>query len=150
MAVIAIRKNAWDVASNAQRAILKLAVAKLQLGQPATYMGGGQEWYVFSDSRITHRQVAVLGTLMKGLAGLPSSWTPPTIIDAYGADTGRVDRAATEALIFDFVKDNIVAPKDITYTAGDMWQETLDAQAAPGAIRAAGSVPASWSPVGGA
>ena len=147
MAVIAIRKNAYDAASNAQRQILKLAMAKLQLGTPVTYQGQGQEWYVFADSRITLKHVAVLGKLVKGLASLPRNWSPPRFQDEDGNDT-RIDRKAVEAQVYDFVKANVVLPKDVTYgEGGNPWQETLDAQAGPGAIKAADAVPASWEAV---
>ncbi len=187
MAVIAIRKNAYDAASNAQRQILKLAMAKLQLGTPVTYTGQGQEWYVFSDSRVTLKHVAVLGKLVKGLASLPRNWSPPMTQDDEGNDV-RVDRKAVEAQVYDFVKANVVLPRDVeydetvtiqapdrewrTFTDPDTgeeyslwvktgttspiqvvqpkanpWQVTLDAQAAPGAIKAADAVPASWEAV---
>ncbi len=114
MAAIAIRKNAWDAASNSQRAILKLAMAKLQLGVPSTFTGGGQQWYVFDDSRITLKQVAILGKLVKGLAGLPRNWSPPMIQDEDGNDV-RVDRGAVEAQVYEFVKANVVLPRDVEY-----------------------------------
>ena len=147
MAVVAIRKNVWDAASNSQRSILRWAMAELALGTPAVYANGGQEFYVFVDSRITYRQVAVLGKLVKGLAGLPRNWSPPMIQDDEGNDV-RVDRGAVEAQVYDFVKGNVVLPRDVSYSeGGDLWQETLDAQGAPAAIKAAGAVPASWEAV---
>ena len=114
MAIVAIRKNVWDAASNSQHSILSLAMAALMLGTPAVYRDGGQEWYVWSDWRMTLGQVATWGMLVKGLAGLPRDWKPTMVQNGEGEDV-RVDRAATEASVNGFVKDDRVHPRDVEY-----------------------------------
>lgn len=51
MAHIAFRKSALDAASAKQKAVLRLAADKLQIGDPARYTFNGNEWLVSEDSR---------------------------------------------------------------------------------------------------
>ncbi len=187
MAAIAIRKNVWDAASNSQRSMLRWAMAGLALGVPAVYKDGGQEFYVFDDSRFTYAQVATLGQLVKRLASLSRTWVPPMVKNDEGEDV-HVDRVAAAAEVHGMVVDERVHPRDIEYDetvtvqvpdrerrtyvdpdTGDEhdywhrldtthpvdevrakanpWQVTLEAQGAPAAIKAAGSVSANWEAV---
>ena len=143
MATVGIRATAWDGLRDNQRQIMRLAVARLQLGVPARFTDGTNDWFMFSDWRFNLDQVAILGALVVAVAGLPEAWTPPLNPDS------TVDREATEAAVITYVSPTVVWPDDIVYLDDDPnpWQTTLDAQSAPAAIRAGGSVPAGFTPV---
>ena len=153
MATVGIRATAWDGLRDNQRAIMRWGVARLALGTPARFTDGTDEWFVFDDWRFDLNQIAILGALVVAVAGLPVGWEPPTIIvqdiDGQDVDTGIVDRVATEALVIAYVQPTVVYPADIVYLEDDpnRWQTTLDAQGAPAAIRAGGSVPVGFVPV---
>ena len=152
MATVGIRVTAWDGLRDNQRQIMRLAVARLALGTPARFTDGVDEWFVFDDWRFDLDQVAILGALVVAVAGLPVGWEPPTIhvtVQGQDVDTGIVDRVATEALVIAYVQPTVVWPVDIVYDEFDpnRWQTTLDAQGAPAAIRAGGSVPVGFVPV---
>jgi predicted small metal-binding protein len=51
MSFVALRRSAWEAATPKQRAVLKLAADKLQIGDPASHTFNGNEWYVSEDSR---------------------------------------------------------------------------------------------------
>ncbi len=146
MATLTIRRATWDGLANNQRQIMRLMVKRLALGQPARYDDAGTEQYVFDDWRFDHDHFAIVGSLANVLSGLPGSWTPP--LDG----AGKVDRVAVEAEVISRVAPTIVWPADITYPDDDpnLYQTTLDANAAPLAMRGWNAVPASWSPPVGA
>ena len=143
MATLTIRRATWDGLANNQRQIMRLMVKRLHLGQPALYDDAGTEQYVFDDWRFDLDHYAIVGALANVLSGLSGSWTPPLKQD------GTVDRDAVEAEVIARVTPTIVWPADITYAEFDPnpYQTTLDANAAPAAIRGWGAVPASWVPV---
>lgn len=100
---IGIRKNAWDNANGVQRTILRWCVGRLDLGVPAEYeQPNGTRWYVFHDSRIELLDVAVLGTVVKGLAQF-SNYRPTS-------------KAQAKADVEDYVRSRIVLPKDVALT----------------------------------
>ena len=152
MPTLGIRRSAWDGLANNQRQIMRLMVKRLALGQPAVYDDAGTEHYVFDDWRFDLDHFAIVGALTNVVSGLPAGWTPPTIIDSEGQDTGIVDRAAVEADVIARVAPTIVWPADITYAEDDpnVYDTTLRANTAPAAMNGWGAVPASWSPVGAA
>ena len=152
MATVGIRATAWDGLRDNQRQIMRLGVARLALGIPARFTDGVDEWFVFDDWRFDLNQIAILGALVVAVAGLPVEWEPPTIhvtVQGQDVDTGIVDREATEALVIAYVQPTVVYPVDIVYLEDDpnRWQTTLDAQGAPAAIRAGGSVPVGFTAV---
>lgn len=51
MAFTAFKLSAWTAATAKQKAVLKLAADKLQIGDPARYTFNGNEWLVSEDSR---------------------------------------------------------------------------------------------------
>lgn len=132
---------------------MRLMVKRLALGTPALYDDAGTEQCVFDDWRFDLDHFAIVAALANVVAGLPGSWTPPTIqgVDENGDpfDTGIVDRAAVEADVIARVAPTIVWPADITYPGDDPnpQQTTLDANSAPAAMRGGGAVPAAWTPV---
>jgi hypothetical protein len=128
---------------------MRLMVKRLALGTPARYDDAGTEQFVFDDWRFNLDHFAIVGALANVVSGLPGSWTPPTILDGEGQDTGIVDRDAVEADVIARVAPTIVWPADITYAEDDPnpYQTTLDANSAPAAMRGWGAVPASWNPV---
>ena len=104
MSVVAIRKSAWEAGTAGQRAAMRFAARQVELGQPALYQqANGTEWFVSSDSRMTLLDVAILGTVAAGLATFPD-WTPPA------------DKALAREQVYDFVKNNIVAPRNVALT----------------------------------
>jgi len=104
MPVVAIRKTAWNAGNESQRWAMRLAGRKVELGQPALYrQSNNTQWHIFSDQGITALDVAILGTVAAGLAQYPN-WTVPA------------DKQQARDEIYDFVKANIVLPKDIAYT----------------------------------
>ena len=68
MAVVALRKNAWDQASGPQKAVARMLIDQLQLGEPAGGAVGTQEWYVWDDWRITPRFVENMAWVFSHLA----------------------------------------------------------------------------------
>lgn len=129
MSVIAIRKSAWDAGTATQQAILRKSCSLLDLGEPVQYSDGTNDWFIFNDWRIDLTDIAYLGTLCKGPAGM----TP--------------DRAQ----VVDYVTSRVVLPKDTPglSNAANRRQAVLDAQNAPAWVKAADSVPPTWSPVDG-
>ena len=106
---VGIRKNAWNAGNESQRWAMRLAGSVCELGEPAVYVGGGQDWFIFDDTRISLRDVAILGTVAAGLAQYPN-WTVPT------RPNGSVDRVKAREQIETFVRNSIVLPRDIAYT----------------------------------
>ncbi len=150
MPTLGIKKSTWDGLANNQRQIMRLMVRRLGLGTPALYETPGLvQWYIFDDTRFNLEHFATIGALANALTNLPGGWTPPTIIDSEGQDTGIVDRDAVEADVIARVAPTIVHPADITYAEDDPnpYQTTLDANSAPAAMQGGGAVPASWTPV---
>ncbi len=156
MPAIAIRKTAWQAGNDDQKAVLRYALRRLNLGVPAEYETGGTVWYIFHDSRIGLHDAEIMGTVANGLATF-SNYQLPTIIiqdeDGNDIDTGRVDRVAAKAQIHDWVANNstpwqtVDLVDDDGQSLGDPYTLILNAQSAPAWIKAAESVPASWTPV---
>lgn len=131
MSTLAIRKSAWDAGTATQQAILRKSCNLLDLGEPVQYSDGTNDWFIFDDDRIDLTDVAYLGTLCKGLAQLPPGMTP------------------TREQVVDYVTSRVALPKDIPSLsdAANPYQAVLDAQNAPAWVKAADSVPSTWSPV---
>ena len=150
MATLGILRATWDGLANNQRQIFKHMVKRLALGTPALYETPGVvQWWIFDDWRFNLDHFAIMGALANELSNLPPGWTPPTIIDSEGQDTGVVDRAAVEADVIARVAPLIVWPVDITYAEDDpnLYQTTLDANSAPAAMQGGGAVPDTWASV---
>jgi len=138
MSVIAIKKSAWDNASVRDRTIFRYAAKRLGLGVPATYKAGTTIWYVFADTRFTLKDLAYLGTLVKGIATNTTYELPMT--------NGELDKIQLRKDVVNWVKTRVVWP--VTIIEGDDPHMTvLATQNAPNALKAGDSVPSTWTPV---
>ena len=149
MAVIGVRKSVFDGLSAGRKLVFRWALSKLNLGDPAVWSDGSNEWYVSEDTRIGLKDAAILGSVAAGIASLPADWTLPTITlyDGDGRVVGSVvDYAKAKQQVYDFVKDVLVWPVDVP-EGDDPWSVVLAAQATPAALRMADHVPESWSVV---
>ena len=143
MAIVRFRSNVWN--TPARQDLFRYVRARLMLNVPARYRigaGAGQEWSVFSDTRLDLEQVAALGALTAfDLDDLPDGWQLPD-------DPETADRDATEAQIQALIDATWTPPDQITYAVDDpnVWQTTLDANGAPGHTKAEPTTDASWRP----
>ena len=137
MSALGIRKSTFDGLTAVRRAVVRLVCDRLDLGTPALYQtGGGVQWYVFDDHRISLRDLAVLGKVAANLGALNITVAGKT-------------RAEIRAEIIAWAQSlNVVWPEAINYTGqGNPWQHTLDANGAPVSVRADSSVPSGLTPV---
>lgn len=155
MGVLGLRRNAWESASAPQRQFLGAVLDKLELGDPARYHApGGQEWFIFSDTRITPKFVETF------------VWAAVDVIAQITTEPVR-DYPTTEIVQVEvpiYVEEERVDPETgETYTVrvdsgqtqlvdqeqplGDPLTLAAAAQGAPAWINAAGSIPDSWTPV---
>jgi hypothetical protein len=88
MSFVALRKSAWEAASSKQRAVLRLAADKLQIGEPARYTFNGNEWLVSEDSRFDFNDA-------RWLVGLALSATE---INAYEINDGDGNRKPMDTI----------------------------------------------------
>jgi hypothetical protein len=135
MAAIAIRQSTWQAGTAVQKAALLLTMEAIGLadadaGIPPLYLSNtGVAHYVWDDHRFTLRDAAILGTVAARLANLTAAMLP-----------------VTRAKVATFIAANVVWPNAINYTgSANVWQTTLDAQAAPTWLRMADSVPSNWT-----
>jgi hypothetical protein len=140
LAAIAIRQSAWSAATAVQKAALLLAMEQVglsdaDLGSPPLYNNpSAVAHYVFDDWRFTTRDAAILGVVGANMALVTAAMLP-----------------VTRAKVATFIASRIVWPGAIDYTnSTNVWQTTLDAQAAPTWMKMANEVPAGWTLVGGA
>lgn len=137
MSTLAVTKTALDSMTAKQRKLVRWVVSRLEFGQPALYQDGATQRYVFDDPRIDLRQLAVLGCLAANWADVPGTYDPD----------GKT-RAEIEADIRAWLAPKVKWPEAIDYTnVANPWQHTLTQNGAPAALRAAGEVPATWTPV---
>ena len=118
MAILAIRKTAWNRFVVSDRERISTLDGSLILGDPAQYKEGNTVWFIYSDSRFTSEMVGRLGLVF--------------------ARPGRVrdSRSALDADVVRADPDN-----------EDHWQAILNAQNAPTSIRMMNGIPESWARV---
>ena len=72
MPALAIKKTTFDNLPEQKKDLVKFAFRQLQLGVPAVYKQGASTlWYIFSDSRISLKDLAYIGRLGKNLGAFP-------------------------------------------------------------------------------
>ena len=154
MAALAIRKTTLNKLSTRNRTILRWLSGLLSLGKPAQFKApGGAVWFIFDDWRFKAKVIAYLGCVLANLSEIPAGYTLPVLDDEDGNPTTVVDRPRLRRDIRTFCESPsrgnlLVLPKDITFTeGGNFWQELLDAQNTPGAVRMASGVPDDWAAV---
>jgi len=157
MATLGIRKTSWQGLSARNKKIIRHLGDVLQLGVPAEYeTPGGVRWFIFDDWRFKARVVAYFGCALANLSDVPAGYTVPQtdVLDSDGNVVGTVDnlprlRRDIKAFCESPARTNpLVLPRDVSFSdGGNPWQEILDAQGTPGAVRMGSGVPASWSPV---
>jgi hypothetical protein len=157
MAVLGIRRDAFQGLSDRDRTIVRFMGDVVQLGEPARYeTPTGVEWFLFADGRFRPIPIAYLGCLIANLNDIPAAYELP-MIDVLDIDGNKVGERLDRATLRDQIKtwcenparaNPLVLPRDVEFTeGGNLWQELLDAQGAPSAIQMADSVPARWTPV---
>ncbi len=108
MAIVRFQSTVWD--TPARQDLFRYVGAELMLNVPARYRigpGPGQEWTVFSDTRLTLDQVADIGALAAfDLDDLPGGWQLPD-------NPETADRDAAAKSIHALV--SVVEPADIEY-----------------------------------
>ena len=162
MGFVGYRKNAWDNATNEQRAVLKTVINALELGDPVEGTIDGVEWLVFYDQRINPKFVENLGWLNSILASITTEPQranrdyPTTeivqvevpvriqveypVLDENGDPTGE-----TVLVWEDHPTDTQLV--DVEQSLGDPLTLAADAQGAVAWFSAATSLPDSWTPV---
>jgi len=148
MATLAIRKTAWQGLSVRDKKILRHLGDVLRLGEPAEYESpSAVRWFIFDDWRFKARVIAYLGCALANLSDVPTGYTIPQLPE--GGDDLPQLRSDIRAFCESPARTNLlVLPKDITFSdGGNAWQEILDAQGAPSAVRMASGVPNTWTPV---
>ena len=153
MAVLGIRKNSWQGLSDRNKTIVRSLGILLSLGTPAEYKTPlNVRWFVFSDWRFKAEAIAYFGCVIANLSDIPSGYKIPQIKDDDGNDLG-LDRSQLRSDVVAWCSNPArtnpyVDPADITHAdGGNVWQDILDAQGTPKAVRMADSIPASWSAV---
>ncbi len=143
--IYAIRKTAWDNASVRDRTIFRFAAKRLELGVPAPYKTGtGQKWLLFADTRFDLKDLADLGTLVKGIAS-NTTYVLPDGIDSPDVDTRRAARAQLRSDVAAWLSARVVWPVDVG-EGEDPYVAVLAAQNTPAALRAAGGIPDGLTP----
>lgn len=164
MGFVGYRKNAWDAATPAQRAVLKTVINALELGDPVQGKIGGQDWYVFHDPRINPKFVENLAWFNTILASIT---TEPQRAGRDYATTEVVQvevpvRIQVEVPVLDENGDPtgetvLVWQDHPTETQlvdeerplGDVLTLAADAQGSVAWFGAATDLPASWTPAAG-
>lgn len=115
----------------------------LSLGNPATFNDGTNDWYVWDDDRITRNDLSWIGALSTNIANgtIPTTWHAPF----NWALQMDLDELRTEAR--NFLSASRTAPVELTGEEANPWQDVLDLNSAPAVVRAAESVPDSWTAV---
>lgn len=146
--IIALRKTAWQNATVRDRTIFKYAAKRLKIfGEPADYeTGSGQEWLLSADPRITLKDLADLGTLVKGIAG-NTTYKLPKGIDSENPDIKKAAVAQLRSDIAPWVQSRVVWPVDLE-DVEDPYAAVLKAQNTPAVLRASGGIPEGLTPVG--
>lgn len=142
MAIVRFQSTVWN--TPARQDLFRYAVAELMLNVPARYRigpGAGQEWSVFSDTRITLDQVGALGALAAfDLDDLPNGWELPD-------DPETADRVAACEQIQELIEATWVPADQVNTNVDNPWQAVLDANDGPGIIKAESTTDPSWRPV---
>jgi len=147
MAALAIRKSAWDGASQRDKTIFKALAYYLHLGNPATYTdsGGVTEWYVFDDTRFERRPLCYFAALAANVGSFPAGYSVDDKSNRVIRDDAMywIEGGGTG------VDRGLVLPGAIIHPDPDpnYWQTILDANGCPGWLVMANSVPDSWTPV---
>jgi len=137
MGTVAIRRSVFDALAANRRQVVRWMLRRLALGDPALYTAGAVEWYVWDDARLDLEHVAVLGAVSAAFTDIPAGYDPTT-----------KTRTQVEAGVRGFIAARLVLPSAVNYTgSANPYQTTLDANGAPAAVRAAGSVPSGLTPV---
>ena len=148
MATLAIRKPAWQGLSNRDRKIVRHLGDVLQLGTPVEYKTPTDvRWFIFDDWRFKARVIAYFGCALANLSDVPAGYAVPQLPE--GGDDKPQLRRDIRAFCESPVRTNpLVLPRNITFSdGGNVWQEILDAQNTPAAVRMGSGVPATWTPV---
>ncbi len=145
MAVLAIRKNAWDGASSRDKTIFKALMYYLHLGYPAVFARPDTvEFYVWEDTRFEHRPMCYFAALAANVGSFPAGYSV----------SGKSKRdIRDDAMIWiegNYAGDDrgLVLPGAITPQPSS-WQDLLDANGAPSWLLMDNQVPGTWTPVGG-
>jgi hypothetical protein len=145
MTALGILKATYDGLPRHKQTIFQVALSLVVLGRPAHYTDGSDEWLIFADNDFTLNDASWVGVLAANLNSIPDTYHLPVIIKK---GEFVIDRETVRSEAHAFLAPFRTDPSDIAYSeSGNHWQETLDAQGAPAAIRMAASVPDSWTPV---
>lgn len=139
--IVALRKSVWQNATVRDRTIFKYAAKRLKIfGVPAEYeIGSGQEWLLSADPRITFKDLADLGTLVKGIAGNTTYKLP--------VKDGKLDVPQLRIDMSQWVSTRVVWPVDLE-DVEDPYAAVLAAQNTPAVLRASGGIPEGLTPIG--
>ncbi len=132
---VAIRKSAWQNASVRDRTIFRYATRRLQIfGDPTLCeTSTGQEWSLSADLRFTLKDLAVLGTLVRGIKDNTTYKLPMGEDGALDVEQLYEDMSA-------WVSSRVVWPVDLE-DVEDPCAAVLAAQNAPAVLRAAFGIP---------
>ena len=151
MAVLGIRKNAWNNLSVRNRELVRAVGATLNLGVPAEWETPTNiRWYLFSDLRYKLVEIAYFGALTANLGDVPAGYKIPMVewFDEDGVKVGeRINRKQLRSDAKNFLDAYVVWPVVIPEDESNRWQFVLDAQGTPSAMQMADHPPSNWSPV---
>lgn len=155
---VGYKKNAWDNATNVQRAVLRTVLNSLELGNPVLYTDGTDEWYVFHDNRINPafvENLAWFNSILASITTAPDRDYPTTeivqvevpvyaeveypVLDENGDPTGE-----TYTVWEPTGETQLV---DQEQSLGDPLKLAADAQGAVAWFSARTSIPDTFSPV---
>lgn len=139
--IIALRKSAWQNATQRDRTIFRYATRRLQIfGQPALYeTAAAQEWLLSADSRLTLKDLADLGKLVQGIKDNTTYKLPLN-------EDGSLDVEQLHTDMEAWLAPRVVWPVDLE-DVEDPYAAVLAAQNAPAALQASGGIPDGLTPV---
>lgn len=140
MAVLGVRKTAWNGLSVRDREILKAVGTTLSLGVPAEWkQPNNTRWFLFSDLRFKLVELAYFGCIVNNLADIPAGYVLP-------ADRDEI-RADAKTFCENVASVPVVWPLTIPENTANRWQYVLDAQSTPASVQMADHPPAGWTAV---
>jgi len=118
MAIVGLKKTAWDAVSGPQKAVARMVFNQLELGDPVSGTAGGTDWYVWSDWRIDARFVENLAWVLNHLADFTDSPVRDYVVEesddplvkAADANLAAAWFTARQDLPAGWVPDEAVAP----------------------------------------
>lgn len=135
MPSIAVRKGVLDGLNAQRRYVITYVLDALNLGEPALYTDGTNQFYVWDDARISLDSIARLGALTANWTSIPAGYDPT-----------QDDPETVRHKIKQFVANKIVTPPAPAEGA-DPFSSALAAQGASAAVQAWVSLPPTMTPV---